>query len=63
MFGIIGVPGGCTGILPALAIIFGIIGYNQVTKSGAEGGGKGMAIAGIICGAVGTAIFAVTWLK
>ena len=38
---------------PILAIVFGIIGYNQVLQSGTEGGGKGMAIAGIICGGVG----------
>jgi hypothetical protein len=31
----------------------GAIGYNQVSKSGAEGGGKGMAIAGIVCGVIG----------
>ena len=63
VLGIIGIPAFCAVIPGILAIVFGIIGYNQVTKSGAEGGGKGMAIAGIICGAVGTAIFAVTWLK
>ena len=63
VLGIIGIPAFCAVVPGILAIIFGIIGYNQVTKSGAEGGGKGMAIAGIICGAVGTAIFAVTWLK
>ena len=40
-------------IPPLLAIIFGIIGYNQVARSGAEGGGKGMAIAGIIMGVLG----------
>ena len=40
-------------IPPILAIIFGVIGYNQVSKAGVEGGGKGMAIAGIICGIIG----------
>ena len=53
VLGIIGIPAFCTVIPPVLAIIFGIIGYNQVSKSGAEGGGKGMAIAGIICGVIG----------
>ena len=53
VLGIIGIPGGCAVIPAVLAIIFGIIGYNQVTKAGSEGGGKGMAIAGMICGAVG----------
>jgi len=54
VLGIIGLPAACAVIPPVLAVIFGIIGYNQVTKSGVEGGGgKGMAIAGIICGAIG----------
>lgn len=53
----------CTfGITNVLAIIFGIVGYNQVTKGGGEGGGKGMAIAGIILGAVGGLIL-VGWLS
>ncbi|MDB5173715.1 MAG: hypothetical protein JWN51_2488 [Phycisphaerales bacterium] len=53
VLGIIGLPAACA-LLPAiLAIIFGIIGYNQVNKSGVEGGGKGMAIAGIVCGSIG----------
>src|SRR5438874_8624521 len=48
VLGIIGLPAFCAAGIPAvLAIVFGIIGYNQVSKSGAEGGGKGMAIAGI----------------
>jgi DNA-directed RNA polymerase subunit RPC12/RpoP len=53
VLGIIGIPAGCTVITPLLAIIFGVIGYNQVSK-GTGAGGKGMAIAGIICGAIGT---------
>jgi DNA-directed RNA polymerase subunit RPC12/RpoP len=52
VLGIIGIPAGCTIIMPLLAIIFGIIGFNQ-TSQASEGGGKGMAIAGIICGAIG----------
>jgi DNA-directed RNA polymerase subunit RPC12/RpoP len=63
VLGIIGIPAGCTVVTPLLAIIFGIIGYNQVAKSGAEGGGKGMAIAGIICGLVGCIIAAATYLS
>jgi ribosomal protein L40E len=53
VLGIIGLPAACTFITPLLAVIFGIIGYNQVAKTGAEGGGKGMAIAGIVCGVIG----------
>ena len=54
VLGIIGLPAGCTIITPLLALIFGILGYNQVTStSGQGGGGKGMAITGMICGAIG----------
>jgi hypothetical protein len=56
VLGIISIPAFCTVIVPVLAIVFGIIGYSQVSKSGVEGGGKGMAMAGMICGGVGLAI-------
>jgi DNA-directed RNA polymerase subunit RPC12/RpoP len=57
VLGIIGlIP--CTFLIPAiLAVIFGIIGYNQVTKGASEGRGKGMAIAGIILGVCGGLTF------
>ena len=63
VLGIIGIPAGCTGIVPLLAIIFGVIGLNQVNKTGTEGGGKGMAIAGMICGAIGCFIAAMSFLS
>jgi len=44
----------CAIVPPILAIILGAIGYNQVTTSGQEAAGKGMAIAGMICGGIGT---------
>jgi DNA-directed RNA polymerase subunit RPC12/RpoP len=53
VLGIIGIPAACTLILPVLAIIFGIIGIAQISRNEGEGGGKGMAIAGIVCGAIG----------
>jgi len=57
VLGIIGLPAACVMIPSILAIIFGIIGYNQVTKATGEGGGgKGMAIAGILCGCIGAFI-------
>ena len=62
VLGIIGLPAACAVIPPVLAVVFGIIGYNQVSKAGVEGGGKGMAIAGIICGAIGC-IIAVIWIS
>ncbi|HZZ43278.1 MAG TPA: DUF4190 domain-containing protein [Tepidisphaeraceae bacterium] len=53
VLGIIGLPASCTVITPLLAVIFGIIGLTQTSKQGADSSGKGMAIAGIICGAIG----------
>lgn len=61
VLGIISIPAACAIIPSILAIVFGIIGYNQITRGGGEGGGKGMAIAGIICGAIG-AFLGVMWL-
>jgi DNA-directed RNA polymerase subunit RPC12/RpoP len=63
VLGIIALPAGCMVIPPALAIIFGIIGYNQTSKSGVEGGGKAMAIAGIICGGLGGLLWGGWWLS
>jgi hypothetical protein len=63
VLGIIGLPA-CVVVLPSvLAIIFGIIGYNQVNSTGAEGGGKGMAIAGVVCGVVGLIIAAGVYFR
>jgi len=63
VLGIIGIPAACAILPPILAIVFGFIGYNQVSKNGGEGGGKGMAIAGIICGLIGSFIAAAMYLK
>jgi hypothetical protein len=62
VLGIVGLPAFFCFVTPLLAVIFGIVGYSQVTKSGAEGGGKGMAIAGIILGAIGC-FFGLMWLS
>ena len=56
VLGIISLPAGCTVITPLLSVIFGIIGLNQTATAG-ETGGRGMAIAGIVCGLVGFGIF------
>jgi hypothetical protein len=53
VLGIIGIPTMCAIVPPVLAIIFGGVGYSQVTKNGGEGGGRGMAIAGIVLGCIG----------
>jgi len=61
VLGIIGLPASCVILPSVLAIVFGVIGLNQVAKGGEAGGGKGMAIAGIVCGSVGGLIGAI-WL-
>jgi hypothetical protein len=53
VIGIIGLPLFFTVVVPLLAVILGIVGLSQVTKAGTESRGRGMAIAGIICGAIG----------
>ncbi len=42
----------CSGLLGVVAIILGAIGVNQINKSGETQTGKGLAIAGIILGAL-----------
>ena len=49
-------------LVPALALTFGIIGFNQISKSNSEGGGRGMAIAGMIMGGIFFLIGALYWL-
>ncbi len=61
VLGIIGIPAFCAIIPGVLAIIFGIIGYGQVSKDGGGGSGKGMAIAGMVCGGIGVLIGLVTY--
>ena len=46
-----GIAGFLTGITSILAIIFGIVALNQIKKDPLQDG-KGMAIAGIICGSI-----------
>jgi predicted Zn finger-like uncharacterized protein len=56
VLGIISIPTFCSIITPLLAIVFGCIGYSQTKKAESESSGKGMAIAGIICGSIGGAL-------
>jgi DNA-directed RNA polymerase subunit RPC12/RpoP len=62
VLGIISLPAGCMLITPVLGIVFGIIGLNQTAKSG-ESGGRGMAIAGIICSVIGLGIVLFLWMR
>ena len=52
VLGIISLPTCFLAVPAALGIIFGAIGYNQVAAADSDGGGKGMAIAGMICGGI-----------
>ena len=62
VLGIIGIPAFCIIVPSLLAIIFGIVGLNQISKSGGEAGGKGMAIWGLVCGGVGLLIRVFMWM-
>ncbi|HWB52634.1 MAG TPA: DUF4190 domain-containing protein [Tepidisphaeraceae bacterium] len=62
VLGIIGIPA-CYFCLPSLlAVIFGLVGYYQITRPGSEGPGKGMAIGGIVCGLAGLGLFLAIFL-
>ena len=58
VLGIIAIPAGCLVVPPILAIIFGIVGLNQINSRGVDGSGRGMAIAGIVLGGIGCIIAA-----
>ncbi len=63
VLGIIGVPTSLLVIPSLLAIIFGIVGVRQVASvESPNRGGRGMAIAGIVCGAIGCFIAAIYFL-
>ena len=49
----------CSFFCGLLGLIFGIIAINQINKT--NGGGKGMAIAGIVIGAVSIVISIIFW--
>lgn len=51
VLGIIGIPTCFIPLAAVAALVCGGIGYNQVAGEDGDGGGKGMAIAGMICGA------------
>ena len=52
----------CIGIVPALlGVVFGVIGKKKVEQSGGALQGRGMALAGAICGAVAIGLFLI-WL-
>jgi hypothetical protein len=57
--GILGLLGNCFcfgGILSPAAIVLGWMGKNKADRSGGQVGGRGMAIAGLVMGVIGTLI-------
>ena len=58
--GIVGVPMSCLFVPSVLAIIFGHIARGQIRRG--QGGGDGMALAGLIMGYIMTAIGGLYWL-
>ena len=64
VLGIIGIPTFFFVIPALLAIIFGIIGLKQIGKpEAATRGGRGMAIAGIVCGSISCLIAVFAFLR
>lgn len=53
VLGIIGLVAFCAVVPPLLAIIFGIVGLIQTNKPENASGGRGLAVAGIVLGAIG----------
>ena len=51
---------GCLWITPILAIVFGVIGRRQITRSGGTQRGSGMATAGIVLGSLWVVLFVVS---
>jgi hypothetical protein len=60
VLGIIGLPAAYCFVPAVLAVVFGCIGYSQISQAGVEGGGKGMAITGIVFGGIGV-LLGVYW--
>jgi DNA-directed RNA polymerase subunit RPC12/RpoP len=57
VLGIIGLLTFCVVVPSLLAVVFGLIGINQVNQNESQRSGKGMGFAGIILGIIGMAIF------
>lgn len=62
VLGIIGIPFSCTIIVPILAAIFGGVALMQINSRASEvQSGKGLAIAGLVCGIIGTVMGALIY--
>lgn len=55
VLGIVSLPGSCLIVPGPIAVVLGSIALYRASNQGPEqGGGRGMAIAGVICGSIGT---------
>ena len=57
---VLGIIGLCVGICAPIALILGLVANSQIKQTGQEG--KGMALAGIILGAIGTAFWIIGFI-
>ncbi len=63
VLGIVSIAGGfCIAVPPILAVVFGFIALRNNSNSGGQGGGQGLAIAGLILGTIGLILTGVVWL-
>ncbi len=63
VLGIIGLPTFCTIIVPLLAVIFGLIALRQTSSETGNTGGRGLAIAGLVCGGLGVMMGVWLWTR
>ncbi len=64
VLGIIGIPFSCTIIVPILAAIFGGVALMQINNRASElQSGRGLAIAGLVCGIIGTIMGALIYTR
>lgn len=62
VLGIAGLVFYACGVASILALVFGYMARGQIDRSPGAEGGRGMAIAGIIMGWIGVAIFVIFWV-
>ena len=63
VLGIVGVPAGCLVVPPVLAIVFGLIALRNTNQATGQTPGTGLAVAGLILGAVGIVIGVLIWMN
>ena len=58
ILGIIGLFPICPVVLSVIALILGLTAKNEIDRSNGQLGGSGIAMAGIVTGGIGTALYA-----